>query len=107
MHAFVFPDAALGQHAGRFVWLSIDTEREANAAFLEKFPIESWPTMFVIDPRSETVALRWLGSATVPQLLQILEDGERSVRGGGEALDKALALADKLNGEKRFQEAAE
>ena len=38
MKAFVFTDKALERHAGRFVWLAIDTEKESNAAVQEKYP---------------------------------------------------------------------
>ncbi len=41
LRAYVFPDAALKKHAGRFVWLSIDTEKEKNAPFLARYPIEA------------------------------------------------------------------
>src|SRR4029453_6729332 len=34
MRAFVFTDKALTQRAGQFVWLSIDTEKAQNAAFV-------------------------------------------------------------------------
>ena len=50
MRATVLRDPALVKMAGRFVWLDIDTEKEGNAGFLEKFPIEVWPTFLVIDP---------------------------------------------------------
>jgi hypothetical protein len=105
MRAFVFTDKALARHAGRFVWLSIDTEREENAAFVEKYPIEAWPTLMVLDPRTGAAALKWMGSATVPQLEKLLEDGERAVRGDGSGLEGQLALADKLNAEQKQAEA--
>ena len=64
MRATVLRDPALVKMAGRFVWLEIDTEKEGNAAFLEKFPIEVWPTFLVIDPATEKPVLKWLGTAT-------------------------------------------
>ena len=36
--------AGLARHAGRFVWLSIDTENEKNAGFLERYPWAAVPT---------------------------------------------------------------
>jgi hypothetical protein len=107
MHSFVFTDEALARHAGRFVWLSVDTEREQNAPFLERYPVEAWPSLYVIDPRTGQVALRWLGSATVPQLLKLLEDGERAIRGDLQGADAALARADALYGERKHALAAE
>ena len=49
LRAYVFTDAALAKQAGRFVWLSIDTEKDRNAPFLAKFPVDVWPTLMVID----------------------------------------------------------
>ena len=65
MRANVFTDRALERQAGRFVWLSIDTEKERNAPFLEKFPIRLYPTLLVIDPEREEAVFRWLGGASV------------------------------------------
>jgi hypothetical protein len=48
------------------------------------------------------VAFRWLGSATVPQLLKLLDDAEAAVR----EEQSPLAQADRLHGEKKWAEAA-
>ena len=52
MRATVLTDAALTKHAGRFVWLSIDTEEAKNAAFLDTYPWEAVPTFEVLEPRA-------------------------------------------------------
>ncbi|MEI7703135.1 MAG: hypothetical protein WCK73_00910 [Deltaproteobacteria bacterium] len=99
MRATVLRDPALVKMAGRFVWLEIDTEQEANAGFLEKFPIEVWPTFLVVDPVTERPVLKWLGTATAADLSRLLADGERAVKGGvGESADALLARADRENG---------
>jgi tetratricopeptide (TPR) repeat protein len=106
MRAFVFTDKALERYAGRFVWLAIDTENAKNAAFLTKYPIPALPTLLVLDPRQEAVALRYVGGATVPQLSKILDDGERAFRGkGSNSADTLLAAADKLAGAGKTDEA--
>jgi tetratricopeptide (TPR) repeat protein len=106
MRAFVFTDRALERYAGRFVWLAVDTENAKNAAFLTKYPIPALPTLLVLDPRRESVALRYVGGATVPQLSKILDDGERSFRGRtSSSADTLLASADKLAGEGKSDEA--
>src|SRR5437763_1492131 len=74
MKAYVFTDKSLERYAGQFVWLAIDTENGRNTKFLAKYPIQVWPTLMVIDPKKETVALKYAGGATVPQLRKLLED---------------------------------
>jgi tetratricopeptide (TPR) repeat protein len=108
MQAFVLSDASLKPHAARFVWLAIDTEKEANAAVQEKYPIDAWPTFLIVEPKHERVALRWVGGATAPQLLKILDDGELAVRGGasGQGPEPAFADAERLYGEREFANAA-
>jgi tetratricopeptide (TPR) repeat protein len=108
MRAFVFGDESLKEQAGRFVWLAIDTEKETNAKVEERFPIDAWPTLLVIDPKDERVALRWVGGATAPQLRRILEDGRLAVLGGalGEGPEPAFARAERLYGQRSFAEAA-
>jgi tetratricopeptide (TPR) repeat protein len=106
MRATVLQDQALVKMAGRFVWLEIDTEKEGNAGFLEKFPIEVWPTFLVIDPATEKPVLKWLGTATADDLARLLVDGERAVKGGvGESADALLARADRENAAGRTAEA--
>ena len=113
MRAYVFTDEALRGQAGRFVWLSIDTEKSRNAAFTEKFPLPAWPTYFVIDPSDEHVVLKWVGGATVAQLNGILDDARTSFQhpaaAGAEPdqrPDGLLAEADRLYGAGHTDEAA-
>src|SRR5437899_1885411 len=106
MRAFVFTDKALERYAGRFVWLAVDTENSTNAAFLKKYPINVWPTLLIIDPKKEAIALRYAGGATVPQLEKLLNDGERVVRGTKSKADEEIAHADRLANEGKHAEAA-
>src|SRR6266568_4576465 len=106
MRAFVFTDKALERYAGQFVWLAVDTENSVNSSFLSKYPINVWPTLLVIDPKKESVALRYAGGATVPQLEKLLDDGERAVRGKEGPADSALARADRLATSGKNAEAA-
>lgn len=106
MRAFVFTDRALARRAGQFVWLSIDTEKQGNAPFLTKFPVEAWPSFYVLDPRTEKVALKWIGGASVRQVEKILDDGRQAVRGGEKGVEEILARADRFYGEGRHADAA-
>lgn len=75
------------------VFASIDTEKARSAAFLEKFPVEVWPTLFFIDPVTEQAVLKWIGSADEPQLRALLE----AARGGPGVLRDADDAAAKGN----------
>src|SRR5664279_4824371 len=115
MRAIVFTDKALERQAGRFVWLSINTEKRENAAVLAKYPIQASPTIFVLDPVAEKVVLKYVGGATVPQLQRILDDGARAAGKGRDGRDgrdagkpdEWLAKADALYSAGQNKEAAE
>jgi tetratricopeptide (TPR) repeat protein len=108
MRAFVFTDRSLTRHAGRFVWLEMDTEKAQNAALRKKLGVPALPTYFIVDPADEQVALRWVGGFTVAQLDRLLEDGAATVAGrtGGSGADSALARADRAYGEGGYAAAA-
>jgi thiol-disulfide isomerase/thioredoxin len=79
MRAYVLTDPSLAPLSSDFVWLTIDTEKESNAAFVERFQNRVWPTLWVIDGEREAAVLRWEGTATAPELLTLLA----TVRDGG------------------------
>jgi tetratricopeptide (TPR) repeat protein len=107
MGAYVFPDPKLGKYSSRFVWVAIDIDKAQNAPVKKKFVIDGVPSFFIVDPTDDTVALRWLGSATVPQLMDILDDGSKSVaKKSAQRVDKSLAKADKLFADGKNAEAA-
>jgi hypothetical protein len=106
MKAYVFTDKSLERYAGRFVWLSINTEAAANAAFLKRYPIPALPTMIVLDPKRDAVAMRYTGGATLPQLKKLLDDAEKTYRAKGQsAADKLLAEADRFASDAKNKEA--
>ncbi len=89
MRATVFTDAALTKQAGRFVWLSIDTEDVKNAAFLERFPWQAVPTFEVLDAKTEKIAYSWIGAVDGPELLRRFDEAE-SAFGRTDAVAAAL-----------------
>jgi tetratricopeptide (TPR) repeat protein len=107
MDAFVFTDERLKKDANRFAWLAIDTENRKNAEFLKKHPIPALPTYLVIDPLTDAVVMRWVGSASLAQLEQFFDDGDVALHGGQprEAYDVALAKADVAYGSGQGAEA--
>ena len=108
MKAYVFTDRALERYAGRFVWLSLDVEKAENAAYKKKYGVDALPTFLVLDPKTEKVALRWVGGASVPQLVRILGDAEAAVRGRvpAGAAEAVLARADRLYAGSDYAKAA-
>jgi hypothetical protein len=62
----------------------------------------------VLDPKTEKVALRWVGGASVAQLVRVLGDATAAVRGRipAGAAEASLARADKLYGESDYAKAA-
>ncbi len=106
MRAFVFTDKALQRYAGQFVWLSLDVEKAENAPYRKKYATDALPMFFVLDPKTEKAALRWVGGATVPQLQKILADGAAAVKGTGRGVETSLARADRLYGEGSYDPAA-
>lgn len=107
MRAHVLPDPRLARLAGRFVWLEVDTEKPGNAPFVERFPIDAWPTLLALDPVTEQVLLRWAGTATAAQIERLALDAERVFKKErASRADEALARADLLLGARRHEEAA-
>jgi tetratricopeptide (TPR) repeat protein len=106
MRATVLTDTALTKHAGRFVWLSIDTENEKNAAFLEAYPWQAVPTFEVLDATSKAVAYRWIGAVDAAELVRRFDEAERAIARSGatdpasssspDAVVLALSMAGKL-----------
>lgn len=107
MRANVYTDKSLERYAGRFVWLSINTEAPESAAFLKKYPIPALPTLLVLDPKRNDVAVRYVGGANIQQVRGMLDDAEQRYRSRSEATaDQLLASADSLASEGKHAEAA-
>ena len=106
MREHVFNQPELLKYGQRYVYLSLDTEKDKSAEFLKKFPVEVWPTLMIIDPSTETVALKWLGSLTTEQFGKLLDDGERAVKEQqGQTPEALLAQADRLRAKGDFDAA--
>ncbi len=78
MKRYVFPDAGLRPVKDAVVWLSIDGENPRNNAFLDRFPLDAWPTFLIVEPGAERVVGRWIGAATVNDFRSFVQDGVRA-----------------------------
>lgn len=108
MRAFVFTDPALTRQAGRFVWLALDSEKAKNAAERKRLKIDALPSFYVVDPARDSLALTWVGGATVAQLQGFLDEGATRVSGVAPAAgwQQALADADRLYSQTHYADAA-
>lgn len=107
MKSYVFPDPALRAFAPRFVWLSLDTERDENAAVVAKLGLRVLPTLYVVDATSEEAVLAWPGSLTAAELVELLSDAELAARGGdaGGAAAASLLEGDQATANGKMEEA--
>ncbi|MFL5391496.1 MAG: thioredoxin family protein [Myxococcales bacterium] len=81
MKRYVFPDPGLRPVKDAAVWLSIDSENPKNKEFLDKFPLDAWPTFLVIDPDDGSVLGRWVGSATPNEFRSFVQKGVEALHG--------------------------
>lgn len=103
MKATVFVDPSFSADATKFVFASLDTDREASAPIVAKFPLSAWPTFYVIAP-DETVLARWVGSASTEQFHAFLDAGAKA-RAGVDGAGKHLLEAERALAQKKYEEA--
>lgn len=72
MREHVLTRPAFAEFEKDLVFATIDTEKAKNAAFLEKFPVDVWPTLYFIDPQTEQLRFKWIGSADEAQMTSLL-----------------------------------
>jgi tetratricopeptide (TPR) repeat protein len=72
MKAFVFSEPALAPFAERIVFAALDTDKPVNAAFLEKYEVRVWPSLFAIEPEARSLVGFWPGSASLEELRDFL-----------------------------------
>jgi len=75
MQHYVLNDPALAPLGKRVVLVELDTDKEENAGFLEKYTVNVWPTFFVIDPATGKAAGLLPGSASVGEFREFVETG--------------------------------
>jgi thiol-disulfide isomerase/thioredoxin len=111
MQRFVLSDPGMKPVADEVVWASIETETEKNKPAVEQFPLDVWPTFLIVDPESEKVLGRWVGSASVKDLRAFVQEGVRAYRAKGAKPDAAEAAqregdAARIKGDQKASAAA-
>ncbi|MEZ4224291.1 MAG: thioredoxin family protein [Polyangiaceae bacterium] len=94
MDHFVFNQPSLARFESRVVFTRVDTEREQNGKFLAKYPLDVWPTLFVINPDNGSLLGVWTGAASLRELERLLEESlslRELARGNKLAPDSAEA----------------
>jgi len=92
LRSYVFPDPSLQRFSSRFVWLSLDTEREDNADVVNRLAVKVLPTLYVIDPATEKPVVAWPGSLTAPELADLLDEAASALAHGDAGGEAAAAL---------------
>ena len=104
MQTTVFVDPSFKADADKFVFLALDTDREVNAAAVDKFPLSAWPTFYVIG-HDEKVLARFVGAASVAQFHSFLDAGALAMKGGSAGPDQHLLNAERAVAAKDFKAA--
>ncbi len=91
LREFVLKDPALAPLADRYVFVAIDTERDDSEPFLKAHPMRYWPTLWVLDPASDAALLKWPGSLTTAELVDLLGEVARDRAAGGAMTDLVRA----------------
>jgi tetratricopeptide (TPR) repeat protein len=106
MRETVLFDPTLMKHAGRFVWLSLDIDRDENAPFLNLHPVPGVPTFFVIDSASDKVVFTRSSGLDRAQLLALFDEGERAFhQKRREKADAEFAAGEERAGQGKTKEA--
>jgi tetratricopeptide (TPR) repeat protein len=74
MQRDVLSQPALGAFADRVVFVAVDTDRPENADFLARFPVNLWPTFFVVDPAADAVLAVHPGSMSLDETVRFVDD---------------------------------
>jgi thiol-disulfide isomerase/thioredoxin len=94
MQRFVLSDPGMKPVADQVVWSAIETETEKNKPVVDKFPLDAWPTFLIVDPDTEKVLGRWLGSGSVQELRAFVQEGVKAYRAQGKLDAAAQAQRD-------------
>jgi thioredoxin-like negative regulator of GroEL len=100
MQSTVFTDPSFKADVDRFVFASLDTDKEINAEAVAKYPLSSWPTFYVVGQdassgRPDAVLARFVGAASLAQFHAFLEAGIKAQQGGAAGADAHLLGAER------------
>jgi len=79
MQTTVLMDKSFADDQAKFVFATLDTDRESNAPALAKLAISAWPTFYVVSSVDEVVLARFVGAATVGEFHEFIDAGARAL----------------------------
>ena len=112
MKHYVLDSPALRPLGEQVIFATVDTEKEKNAAFVDKHAIDVWPTFFVLDPDKGDVLGYWPGSGSVKEMDDFVREAlsARDARKADKLDPKsplaALLAAKRAQSESAYDEAA-
>lgn len=72
MKNFVLPDPSIAALQSRVVFAAIDSDRPVNEAFMDRYAVMVWPTLYVLDASDGEVIGLWQGAASVKELREFI-----------------------------------
>ncbi|MEQ8277154.1 MAG: thioredoxin family protein [Deltaproteobacteria bacterium] len=100
MQNFALKERPMAKVANKLVFLAMEYESDKNTDFFAKFPINAFPTFLVIDPKTEKVVARWVGSGTSEQMAEFFATADPSD-------DRPSVRAQRLIAKRSYAEAIE
>ena len=94
MQTTVFQEASFAPDAKRFVFVALDTDRDANAPAIAKLALSAWPTFYVVGT-DEAVLARFVGGASSAQFHAFLDAGAKAAGTAPEGPDLHLLSAER------------
>lgn len=105
MKHFVLTEKPMSAVAKQHTYLMLDFDRPENAIFFEKIPVPVLPTFMVVDPKSETVVARWVGSGTAEQMAAFFKNADAKSTDPLVLGNRALVKEDFAGARKIFEDA--
>ncbi len=108
MKNFVLPDPSIAALEPRVVFAAVDSDRPENEAFVDRYAVTVWPTLYVLDPADGKVLGLWQGAASVKELHGFITSAldDRDAQGSPNGPVAALRSARQAHAAGRWKEAA-
>src|SRR5262249_20059616 len=103
MSHYALHEKAMAKAAKQHVWLAVDLDLPEHGDFFAKIPVGSLPTYLVVDPKTDTVVARWVGSGTSAQMASFFENADKNSKDPLVLGHRALARQDAKTARRIFE----